>query len=192
MQRIPTQNQQATTRWHQQEHSCRSLLPSHGNNDGLVPTTSPEGTQPRSVPVQWPRTILSLAPVRGLTRTSIPPPFHWSQEKCSQTFGRAMDLPKIHGFFSFFYDPGSVVDCVTINLVFLFRCSSSTTNPVCARRVDSSYLLFSRSLHRYSYISLLLYSLVPRQKIKWNIGSTTSKASLKKQKVKELQTNDQE
>jgi hypothetical protein len=32
-QRIPTQNQQATTRWHHQERACRSLLSLHGNNN---------------------------------------------------------------------------------------------------------------------------------------------------------------
>jgi hypothetical protein len=34
----------------------------------------------------------------------------------------------------------------------------STTNPVSARRVDSSVLVFSLSSHRYSYISLLFNS----------------------------------
>jgi hypothetical protein len=33
----------------------------------------------------------------------------------------------------------------SINLVFIFRCSSSTTNPVSVRRVDSSVLVFSLS-----------------------------------------------
>ncbi len=33
MQRIPTQNQQATTRWHHQERTCRDLLSLHGNNN---------------------------------------------------------------------------------------------------------------------------------------------------------------
>jgi hypothetical protein len=51
----------------------------------VLHTVSPEGTQLRLVSAQWVRTIRSLAPVRGLTRTSIPPPFHWCQEKCSQT-----------------------------------------------------------------------------------------------------------
>ncbi len=44
----------------------------------------------------------------------------------------------------------------SINLVFVFRCSSSTTNPVSERRVDSSFLVFSLSSHRYSYITLTL------------------------------------
>ena len=37
-----------------------------------------------------------------------------------------------------------------VNLVFIFRCSSSTTNPVCARRIN--FLVCSLSLHRHSYI----------------------------------------
>jgi hypothetical protein len=48
---------------------------------------------------------------------------------------------------------------INLNLdgsVFIFRCSSSTTNPVSTRRVDSS--VFSLSSHRYSYISLLFVS----------------------------------
>jgi hypothetical protein len=36
-------------------------------------------------PVQWDRTIRSLDPVRGITRRSIPPPFHWLEEKCPET-----------------------------------------------------------------------------------------------------------
>ncbi len=45
-----------------------------------------------------------------------------------------------------------------LNLVFVFRCSSSTTNPVSVRRVDSSFLVFSLSSHRYSFLSLLFSS----------------------------------
>ncbi len=36
-------------------------------------------------------------------------------------------------------------------------CSSSTTNPVSVSRVDSSFLVFSLSSYRYSYISRLFY-----------------------------------
>ena len=64
-----------------------------GNSDGLVPTTSPEGTQPRRVPAQWARTIRLLAPVRGLTPPSTPLPFLWRAGTCSQTSSpRAMDF----------------------------------------------------------------------------------------------------
>ncbi len=45
-----------------------------------------------------------------------------------------------------------------INLVFVCRCSSSTTNPVSVRRVDSSFLVFNLSSHRYLHISLLFSS----------------------------------
>ncbi len=43
----------------------------------------------------------------------------------------------------------------TINLVSIFRCSSSPHNPVYVRRVDPSPFAFSLSSHRYSYIRLL-------------------------------------
>ena len=41
-----------------------------------------------------------------------------------------------------------------VNLVFIFRSSSSTTNPVCERRVD--LLVCSLPLHRHSYIGFIL------------------------------------
>ncbi len=41
-----------------------------------------------------------------------------------------------------------------VNLVFIFRGSSSTTNPVCERRVD--LLVCSLPLHRHSYIGFIL------------------------------------
>ena len=40
-----------------------------------------------------------------------------------------------------------------VNLVFIFRCSSSTTNPVCVRRVN--LLVCSLPLHRHSYIGFI-------------------------------------
>ena len=45
----------------------------------------PHQAQPGRVPAQWARTIRSLAPVRGPTRPSIPPPFHWLGETCPET-----------------------------------------------------------------------------------------------------------
>ncbi len=44
------------------------------------------------------------------------------------------------------------------NVVFIFRCSSSTSNPVYVRRVDSSALVFSLSSHSHSYIGLVFSS----------------------------------
>jgi hypothetical protein len=41
-----------------------------------------------------------------------------------------------------------------VNLVFIFRCSSSTTNPVCEGRVN--LLVCSLPLHRHSYIGFIL------------------------------------
>jgi hypothetical protein len=40
-----------------------------------------------------------------------------------------------------------------VNLVFIFRCSSSPTNPVCSRRVN--LLVCSLPLHRHSYIGFI-------------------------------------
>jgi hypothetical protein len=45
-----------------------------------------------------------------------------------------------------------------INLVSISRCSSSTTNPVCVRRVNSLVLVCSLSSHRHSYIHLIFNS----------------------------------
>ena len=49
-------------------------------------TTVVRPAQPGRVPAQWARAIRSPAPVRGPTRPSLPPPFHWCEETCSQTF----------------------------------------------------------------------------------------------------------
>ena len=48
----------------------------------------------------------------------------------------------------------------SINLVSIFRCSSPPRNPVYARRVDPSTLVyfFSLSPHRHSYVGLLFNS----------------------------------
>ena len=55
--------------------------------------TFPHQAQSGRVPVQWVRPIRSLTPVRGLNPPSIPLPFHWRAETCSQTFSpRDMDF----------------------------------------------------------------------------------------------------
>ncbi len=41
--------------------------------------------------------------------------------------------------------PLTLANFSSMNLIFVFRCSSSTTNPVSERRVDSSFLVFSLS-----------------------------------------------
>ena len=46
----------------------------------------------------------------------------------------------------------------SINLVSIFRCFSSTTNPVYARHVNSLVLVCSLSSHRHSYIHLIFSS----------------------------------
>jgi hypothetical protein len=46
----------------------------------------------------------------------------------------------------------------SINLVFIFRCSSPPKNPVYVRRVKPSTFVFSLSSHRQSYIGLLYSS----------------------------------
>jgi hypothetical protein len=45
-----------------------------------------------------------------------------------------------------------------VNLVSIFRCSSSKTNPVYGRRVNSLLLVRSLSSHRYSYILFIFGS----------------------------------
>ncbi len=61
----------------------------------------------------------------------------------------------------YFFPCGSYISANTkqqyfsiVNLVFIFRCSSTTTNPVCERRVN--LLVYSLSLHRHSYIGFIL------------------------------------
>jgi hypothetical protein len=57
------------------------------------------------------------------------------------------------------YSPITLTNISSIDVVFIFRCSSSTRNPVYVRRVDSSVLVFSLSSHRHSYIGLVFNSL---------------------------------
>ncbi len=54
--------------------------------------------------------------------------------------------------------PITLANISSINVVFIFRCSSSTNNPVYVSRVDSSSLVFSLSSHRHSYIDLVFSS----------------------------------
>ena len=52
------------------------------------------------------------------------------------------------------HSPLTLANFSSIKLVFVFRCSSSRTNPVSERSVDSSFLVFSLSSHRYSYMNI--------------------------------------
>ncbi len=56
------------------------------------------------------------------------------------------------------YSPITLGNISSINLVSIFRCSSSPSNPVYVRSVDSSSLVFSLSSHRHSYIGLVFSS----------------------------------
>ncbi len=51
--------------------------------------------------------------------------------------------------------PITLANLSSINLVSIFRCSSSPSNPVYERHVDSSPLGFSLSSHRHSYVGLV-------------------------------------
>jgi hypothetical protein len=68
-------------------------------------------------PVQWDRTIRSLDPVRGITRRSIPPPFHWLEEKCPETSSQE---PWMFFFFLHFDStPGCPAPFTTPHSLFL-------------------------------------------------------------------------
>ena len=56
------------------------------------------------------------------------------------------------------YSPITLGNISSINLVSIFRCSSSAHNSVNPRRVNSSTLVCSLSLHRNSYIGFVFSS----------------------------------
>ena len=79
---IHTQNQQATV-------CCtvkNTYLKSSCHRTDTTTVVCTHQGQSRRVPTRWVRTIHLLTPLQGLNRPSIPPPFHWCEEKCSQTF----------------------------------------------------------------------------------------------------------
>jgi len=69
---------------------------------------------------------------------------------------KKMSSPRLHrcttGEIS--HSPFTLANFSIVNLVFIFRCSSTTTNPVCERRVN--LLVYSLSLHRHSCIGFIL------------------------------------
>ncbi len=56
------------------------------------------------------------------------------------------------------HSPITLANFSSINLIFIFRCSSWPWNWVYPWRVDSSTLVFGLSSHRHSYISLIFRS----------------------------------
>jgi hypothetical protein len=56
------------------------------------------------------------------------------------------------------YSPITLANISSINLVSIFRCSSSPSNPVYVRHVNSSDLVFSLSSHRHSFIGRVFSS----------------------------------
>jgi hypothetical protein len=56
------------------------------------------------------------------------------------------------------HSPITLINFSSIILVFIFRCSSSPTNPVYVRRADFSGLVFSLSSHRHSEIGFIFRS----------------------------------
>ncbi len=56
------------------------------------------------------------------------------------------------------YSPITLANISSINLVSIFRCSSSPRNPVYERSVDFSELAFSFSSYRHSYLGLVFSS----------------------------------
>ncbi len=52
------------------------------------------------------------------------------------------------------HEPITLANVSSINLLFIFRCSSLPSNPVYVSRVNPSELVFNLSSHRQSYIGL--------------------------------------
>ncbi len=65
--------------------------------------------------------------------------------------------PIVTGF-TITHSPLTLANFSSINIVYIFRCSSLPRNSVYVRRVDPSDLVFILSSHRHSYISLLFRS----------------------------------
>ncbi len=59
------------------------------------------------------------------------------------------------------YSPITLTDISFINLDFIFRCSSSPSNPMYESRVDFSVLVFSLSSNRHSYQCFFVSTVRP-------------------------------
>jgi hypothetical protein len=79
------------------------------------------------------------------------------------------------------HSPFTLANFSIVNLVFLFRCSSTTTNPVCERRVN--LLVCSLSLHRHSYIGFILDFASSIHNKQTSISSPSNPGALLKAKV---------
>jgi hypothetical protein len=86
---------------------------------------------------------------RGVLRPSKSKSRQHPRQGCSFTYQLKYWWDTYH--FKNTYSPITLANISSINLVFIFRCSSSSSNPVYARRVDSSALVFSLSSHLQSY-----------------------------------------
>jgi len=83
-----------------------------------------------------------------------------SWKAVTKLLAAALNRPSSEQLFFSFLKKNSkpLVGVSSINLVSIFRCSSSPHNTVYARRVDPSAVACSLSSHRHSYVSLLFSS----------------------------------
>ncbi len=85
---------------------------------------------------------------------SLPPPLSLKTPSLVSRRSQKHPLLLLEHFFVFSFYFFSYMHFKQTNFIFLFRCSSTTTNTVCERRVN--LLVYSLSLHRHSYIGFIL------------------------------------
>jgi hypothetical protein len=117
-------------------------------NNGACVKLSHEGFFLRPFPRGESRKVLKFKKV-GNTRQH-------PRQGCSFTYQLKYWWGTYH--FKNTYSPITLANISFINVVSIFRCSSFKSNPVYARHVDSSALVFSLSSHRHSYIGLVFSS----------------------------------
>ncbi len=106
--------------------------------------------------------------VSGIHQWTIPPP---PRGVLGHPENKSRWYPRQDGCFTYYtqywwgtyhfknpYSPITLAKFSSINLVSIFRCSSSPRNPVYVRLVDFSDFVFSLSSHRHSYIGLVFIS----------------------------------